>query len=40
MNDKQVQRFVARYAEATGSRIVEKSPMHLTVKLSPPPTAS
>ncbi|QGG55935.1 YqhG family protein [Paenibacillus sp. B01] len=35
MNDKQVQRFVARYAEATGSRIVEKSPMHLTVKLSP-----
>ncbi|MCM3747203.1 YqhG family protein [Paenibacillus pasadenensis] len=35
MNDKQIQRFVSRYVDATGSRIVEKSPAHMTVKLSP-----
>ena len=35
MNDKQVHRYIQKYAEATGSRIVEKSPAHLTIKLSP-----
>ncbi|MGG1314640.1 MULTISPECIES: YqhG family protein [Cohnella] len=35
MNAKQVQRFVISYLEATGSSIIEKSPTHVTVKLSP-----
>ncbi|OXM16830.1 YqhG family protein [Paenibacillus herberti] len=35
MNDKQVQRFLTKYIEATGCHIVEKSPAHMTVKLSP-----
>lgn len=35
MNAKQIQKFVSRYIEATESHIVEKSPAHITVKLSP-----
>ncbi|WP_274363630.1 YqhG family protein [Paenibacillus thermotolerans] len=35
MNAKQIHKFVSRYVEATQSHIVEKSPAHLTVKLSP-----
>ncbi|WP_199619649.1 YqhG family protein [Paenibacillus alkalitolerans] len=35
MNAKQVHKFVSRYLEATESHIVEKSPAHLTVRLSP-----
>ncbi|AJY77373.1 YqhG family protein [Paenibacillus beijingensis] len=35
MNEKQIQKFVLKYMEATDSRILEKSPAHLTVKLSP-----
>lgn len=35
MNGKQVHRYIQKYAEATGCRIVEKSPSYLTVKLSP-----
>ncbi|MBD2847911.1 hypothetical protein IDH44_22175 [Paenibacillus sp. IB182496] len=35
MNTKQVHRFVQQYMESTGSRIIEKSPAHLQVKLSP-----
>ncbi|GIP16772.1 hypothetical protein J40TS1_24140 [Paenibacillus montaniterrae] len=35
MNTKQVQRFVQRYLEATQCTIMEKSPYHIKVKLSP-----
>jgi hypothetical protein len=35
MNTKQVQKFVLTYLESTGSHIIEKSPNHVTVKLSP-----
>ena len=35
MNMKQVQKFVLTYLEATGCHIIEKSPNHITVKLSP-----
>jgi hypothetical protein len=35
MNTKQVQKFVFSYIEATGCQILEKSPNHVTVKLSP-----
>lgn len=35
MNARQVQKYVLRYLEATGCRIVEKSPAYVTVKLSP-----
>ncbi|WP_080837923.1 YqhG family protein [Cohnella massiliensis] len=35
MNAKQVQRFVMSYLEATGSDILEKSPAHVVVRLSP-----
>ncbi|WP_274650303.1 YqhG family protein [Paenibacillus humicola] len=35
MNEKQVHKFVQRYLEATDCRILEKSPHHFTVKLSP-----
>lgn len=35
MNEKQIHKFVQKYMEATDSRILEKSPAHLTVKLSP-----
>lgn len=35
MNAKQVQRFVLSYLEAMDCRIIEKSPSHVTVKLSP-----
>jgi hypothetical protein len=34
MNGKQVQKFVLSYIEATGCHVVEKSPNHVTVKLS------
>jgi hypothetical protein len=35
MNAKQIHRFVERYLEATGCTILEKSPAHFKVKLSP-----
>ena len=35
MNAKQIHRFVERYLEATGCTILEKSPVHFKVKLSP-----
>ncbi|MCR2803765.1 YqhG family protein [Paenibacillus soyae] len=35
MNAKQVHKFVGRYLEATECSILEKSPAHYTVKLSP-----
>lgn len=35
MNREQIERFVLRYLEATGCRILEKSPSHVTVKFSP-----
>ena len=35
MNAKEVQTFVMRYLEATDCHITEKSPHHVTVKLSP-----
>ncbi|MBW7474331.1 YqhG family protein [Paenibacillus oenotherae] len=35
MNEKQVHKFVQRYLESTGCRIIEKSPSHFHVKLSP-----
>ncbi|CAM4198930.1 YqhG family protein [Paenibacillus alkaliterrae] len=35
MNEKQVHKFVNRYLEATECSILEKSPAHFTVKLSP-----
>ncbi|MUT66245.1 YqhG family protein [Paenibacillus sp. NEAU-GSW1] len=35
MNEKQVHKFVHRYLEATQCSIIEKSPAHITVKLSP-----
>lgn len=35
MNEKQVHKFVNRYLEATECSILEKSPNHFTVKLSP-----
>lgn len=35
MNEKQIHRFVQRYLDATGCHIIEKSPAHFTVKLSP-----
>ncbi|WP_276355846.1 YqhG family protein [Cohnella caldifontis] len=35
MNVRQVQKFVLAYLEATGSQLIEKSPNHITVKLSP-----
>lgn len=35
MNSKQVHKFVNRYLEATDCSIIEKSPAHFTVKLSP-----
>lgn len=35
MNEKQVHKFVQRYLEATECQVLEKSPCHFTVKLSP-----
>ncbi|BBH19467.1 hypothetical protein Back11_08120 [Paenibacillus baekrokdamisoli] len=35
MNEKQVHKFVQKYLETTGCRIIEKSPAHFQVKLSP-----
>lgn len=35
MKYSQIQQFVTRYLETTGSQIIEKSPSHVTVKLSP-----
>lgn len=35
MNDKQIHKFVQRYLEATNCTILEKSPAHYIVKLSP-----
>ncbi|MBO7744889.1 hypothetical protein I8J29_11835 [Paenibacillus sp. MWE-103] len=35
MNERQIHKFVQRYLEATECRIVEKSPAHFQVKLSP-----
>ncbi len=35
MNAKQIQKFVLSYLEATGCHIIEKSPGHVTAKLSP-----
>ena len=35
MNEKQVHKFVQRYLESTNCRIIEKSPHHFLVKLSP-----
>ena len=35
MNRKQVQRFVLSFLEQTGCHIIEKSPTHVVVKLSP-----
>lgn len=35
MNAKQIHRFVERYLDATGCAILEKSPAHFKVKLSP-----
>ncbi|WP_168120636.1 YqhG family protein [Paenibacillus sp. HB172176] len=35
MNEKQIHKYVNRYLEATDCSIIEKSPAHFTVKLSP-----
>ncbi|GGG22093.1 YqhG family protein [Paenibacillus abyssi] len=35
MNSKQIHRFVQHYLDATNCSIIEKSPYHFTVKLSP-----
>lgn len=35
MNEKQVHKYISRYLEATNCVILEKSPSHFTVKLSP-----
>ncbi|MBJ6364291.1 YqhG family protein [Paenibacillus sp. GCM10012307] len=35
MNQKQIHRFLQQYLEATNCHIIEKSPAHFTVKLSP-----
>lgn len=35
MNREQIERFVMRYLETTGCRVLEKSPAHVTVKFSP-----
>lgn len=35
MNTKQVQKFVLSFLESTGCHIIEKSPTHVTAKLSP-----
>lgn len=35
MNSQQVQRFVLTYLEATGCSVIERTPNHVTVKLSP-----
>lgn len=35
MDAQQVQRFVHTYLEATGCSVIERSPHHVTVKLSP-----
>lgn len=35
MNERQIHKFVQRYLDATGCHIVEKSPAHFHVKLSP-----
>jgi len=35
MNTKKIQKFVLSYIEATGCHLIEKSPSHITVKLSP-----
>jgi hypothetical protein len=35
LNEKQVHKYVSRYLEATECSILEKSPSHFTVKLSP-----
>lgn len=35
MNKQQIQQFVHQYLEATGCTILEKSPVHVKVKLSP-----
>lgn len=35
MNEKQVHKFLSRYLDATECSILEKSPAHFTVKLSP-----
>lgn len=35
MTSEQIQQFVMTYLEATDSQIIEKSPYHVTVKLSP-----
>jgi len=35
MNDRQVHKFVQRYLETTECRVIEKSPAHFLVKLSP-----
>ncbi|MCA0753702.1 YqhG family protein [Paenibacillus sp. N4] len=35
MNEKQVHKFINRYLDATECQILEKSPAHFTVKLSP-----
>lgn len=35
MNEKQIHKFVNRYLEATSCSILEKSPAHIKVKLSP-----
>lgn len=35
MNTKQVNRFVVSFLESTGCHIIEKSPSHVTAKLSP-----
>jgi Bacterial protein YqhG of unknown function len=35
MNTKQIHKFVVAYLDSTGSHFIEKSPSHVTVKLSP-----
>lgn len=35
MNTEQIEEYVTRYIEATGCQVIEKSPAHVTVKLSP-----
>lgn len=35
MNTKEIQKFVMRYLESTECHIIEKSPSHVTVRLSP-----